>query len=190
MSLVEPPPKTMTAEELMELPDDGVERDIIRGELRERPMTRRNPDHSEVEANVVHELRLWISQQPRPRGRVACGEAGFRLRRDPETFVGIDVAYVSAEMAAGRDRKLRFYDGPPVLAVEILSPSDKHEDVVEKVKLYLEVGTLVWVVDPDFRTVRVHRAGQPVVLHNDGQELVGDSELPGFRVAVSRLFGD
>jgi Uma2 family endonuclease len=190
MSLVEPPPKTMTAEELMELPDDGVERDIIRGELRKRPFLLRTPNHGEALTSIGHGLSLWVEQQPGPRGRVACGDVGCRLSRDPETFVGIDVAYVSAEMVARRDRKLRFYDGPPVLAVEILSPSDQHEDVVEKVKLYLEVGTVVWVVDPDFRTVRVHRAGQPVVLYNDGQELLGEPELTGFRVAVSRLFGD
>ena len=98
------------------------------------------------------------------------------------------MAYLSAEMAAGRDPKLRFFDGPPVLAVEILSPSDKHENIVEKVKLYLEVGTTVWVVDPDFRTVHVHRPGQPVALFHDQQDLTGDPELPGFRVAVARLF--
>lgn len=190
MSTVEATPGVLSAEELMDLPDDGVERDIIRGELRERPMTRRNPDHSGAEAGIAMFLGEWLRTLPGPSGRIYSGEAGFRLRRDPETFVGIDVAYVSAEMVARRDRKLKFHDGPPVLAVEIFSPSDQHEDVVEKVELYLEVGTMVWVVDPDFRTVTVHRAGQPVEFFNDRQELVGDPELPGFRVAVARLFDD
>lgn len=172
----------------MELPDDGVERDIIRGELREQLMTRRNRYHSRSEALVGRFLLNWVDLQPEPRGLIHSGEAGFRLRKDPETFVGIDVAYVSAEMAASTDPKLSFYDGPPVLAVEILSPSDKHEAVVEKVKLYLEVGTIVWVLDPDFRTVSVHRAGESVTVYNDRQELAGDPELPGFRVAVRRFF--
>ncbi len=192
MSMVSAGPRTITAEELMEMPDDGVERDIIRGELREYStddtMTRRNPDHTGIEATIAHLLGIWLETQPMPRGRIHSGEAGFRLRREPDTFVGIDVAYVSAEMAAGRDRTLKFLDGPPVLAVEILSPSDKHEKIVEKVKLYLEVGTTVWVVDPDFRTVHVHRAGRPVAPYNDQQELLGDPELPGFRVAVARFF--
>ncbi len=177
-----------TAETLVKLPDDGIERDLIRGELREHEMTRRNPNHSEAEANVAHFLKAWLETRPNGRGVVASGEAGFRLRREPETFVGIDVAYVSPEMAAGRDPKSKFYEGPPVLAVEILSPSDQHERIVEKVELYLEVGAAVWVVDPDFRTVSVHRAGEPVALYNDRQELDGGPELPGFRVAVSRLF--
>ena len=187
MSTVSAGPKTLTAEELMEMPDDGVERDIIRGELREYPSTLHTPDHSIATAALAGFLGSWLETQRTSRGKILCG-CGFRLRRDPETFVGIDVAYGSAEMAKGRDPKLRFFDGPPVLAVQILSPSDTHENIVEKVKLYLEVGTTVWVVDPDFRTVHVHRAGQPVALFHDQQELIGDPELPGFRVAVARLF--
>ena len=180
--------KAPTAEELIEMPDDGVERDIIRGELREREMTLRNRRHSVVEGNLVYFLKSWLESQPLPRGEVPCGEAGFRLRRDPETFVGIDLAYVSGDMVTRCDPNTKFYEGPPVLAIEILSPSDQHEKIVEKVALYLEVGTAVWVVDPDFRTVSVHHAGRPVALYNDQQELPGDPELPGFRVAVSRLF--
>ena len=184
--------RTITAEELMEMPDDEVERDIIRGELREYPtedtMTRRNPFHSTVETTISALLWNWLKTQPAPRGSILCGEAGFRLRRDPDTYVGIDVAYVSAAMAAGLDRNMRFYDGPPILAVEILSPSDKHVKIVEKVELYLEVGTTVWVVDPDFRTIRVHRPGRAVEFFNDQQDIPGDPELPGFRVAVAQFF--
>ena len=190
MSLAESPAtsRSLTTEDLLNLPDDGVERDLIRGELREWPMTRRNPMHSESESLVTYQLCRWLDAQPLPRGKVVGGEAGFRLRRDPETFVGIDVAYVSPEMAAIHDRKRKYFDGPPVLAVEILSPSDEHERIVEKVELYLEVGTVVWVVDPDFRTVAVHRPGEAPEMFNDRQELDGEPYLPGFRVRVARLF--
>jgi len=189
MSLAEPPDtRLMTAEALAALPDDGIERDLIRGELRERPMTRRNPIQSVTEVSIAHELRCWSDARPAPRGYVVGGEAGFRLRGNPQTYVGIDVAYVSAEMVAAHVRKRKFFEGPPVLAVEILSPSDQHEDIVEKVELYLEVGTVVWVVDPDFRTVAVHRPGEPPVSFNDRQELDGEPYLPGFRVPVARFF--
>jgi hypothetical protein len=45
------PPATvvvMNTDELLALPEDGVERELIRGQLREKPMTRRNPQHSEA----------------------------------------------------------------------------------------------------------------------------------------------
>src|SRR4051794_8999383 len=127
-----PPGKTITAEELMALPEDGIHRELICGELRERPMTARNRKHSRVEARIAHLLSLWLEQQAEPRGLIHSGEAGFRLLREPETLVGVDVAYASPELVARTDDALAFYDGPPVLAVEILSPSDKHEEVVER----------------------------------------------------------
>src|SRR2546423_3479603 len=88
-----------TTEELLALPEDGIERDLIRGQLRELGMTRRNRRHSETEPSVVAVLKEWLKRQPEPRGTVLSGEAGFRLRRDPDTTVGIDVAYISAETA-------------------------------------------------------------------------------------------
>ena len=117
--------------------------------------------HSEVEANVAYLLKTWDGAQPEPRGKVHSGEAGFRLRRDPDTARrhrrGLCLGRTGGQDAT---ESQLFYDGPPVLAVEILSPSDKHEDIVEKIRLYLEAGVVVWVVDPDFRTVSVHRPGQ------------------------------
>jgi len=119
MSIAETLQEPITAEMLMESADDGVERDIINGVLVERrsepgepPMTRCNPDHSESEVCIGHLLRLWLATQPRPRWKVFGGEVGFRLKKEPEDFVGIDVAYVSAEMVARRDRGSKFYGEP------------------------------------------------------------------------------
>lgn len=132
-------PRPMTFEEFLALPeDDGVERELIRGELRERPRTWRGADHSGVEATLARLLGNWMERQPRPRGRVHSGEAAFRLRREPATIVGIDVAVASADQVATTAPSQWFYDGPPLLAIEILSPSDTQERMVEKVWLYLE----------------------------------------------------
>ena len=191
MSLVEPPApaRSMTAEEIDALPDDGIDREIIRGEVKEKPrVTRRNRSHGRTETRIAKHLDNWLDAQPKPRGCIVSGEVGFRIRRDPDTFVGIDVAFASAELVAASPRRSAFYEGPPVLAVEILSPSDKHDDIVEKVELYLEAGTVVWVVDPDFRTVSVHQPGQVSETLNVNQELSGEPYLPGFRVSVAALF--
>jgi Uma2 family endonuclease len=180
----------MTAEELMALPDDGIDREIIRGELREYPRTMpyRNWRHSRSVTRVGKFLDNWLDEQPEPRGLILSGDVGFRLSRDPETLVGVDVAYASADLVARTAARLAFYDGPPVLAVEILSPSDKHEEIVEKIHLYLEAGSVVWIVDPDLRNVTVYRPGEEAQLFNARQELMGDPYLPGFRVPVARLF--
>jgi len=146
----------MTTEDLLGMPEDGVDRDLIRGELRERPMTGRSRLHARTESRVSHLVDLWLDGQPEPRGEVLSGEAGCILRRDPDTTVGSDVAYISPEMAACQSDETTLLEGPPLLAVEILSPSDKQEDIDEKVEEYLAAGVaLVWVVNPRFRTVTV-----------------------------------
>lgn len=183
-------PKLMTAEEFMEIPEDGISRELVLGEVREYGMTLRNHMHGEVVLTLGYLLKLWNRDQPRPRGKVTGGDAGFRLRRDPDVLVGPDVAYVPAELAAGTPRTPTFYDGPPLLAVEVLSPSDMHENVVTKIRLYLDSGAVVWEVDPDFRRISIHRSGHEVEMLNASQELSADPYLPGFRVAVSAIFDD
>src|SRR3954468_16921129 len=93
--------KLMTTEEFLALPDDGVERWLIRGVVREfgDSTTRRNRDHSRIVMRLGQLLGDWLDKQPAPRGEIVGGEAGCRLSRDPDVTVGIDVAYVSAEVA-------------------------------------------------------------------------------------------
>jgi Uma2 family endonuclease len=95
--------------------------------------------------------------QPEPRGEIVGGEAGFVLMGIRESLVGIDVAVVPADVVAltGPDRNL--FHGPPLLAVEVLSPNDTHEDIAEMVSSYLQAGSIVWVIDPDLRTITVYR---------------------------------
>jgi Uma2 family endonuclease len=182
-------PPLMTAEQLLALPNDKMERWLIRGELREQPMTVRNFVHSGIMACVTYALEAWRRQQAEPRGKVLCGEAGCRLQRDPETVVGIDVVYVSAEVAARRPDDTSLIDGVPVLVVEILSPNDTLENTEEKIDSYLEAGVpLVWIINPYRRTVTVHQPGEKPVLFNSSQELSGEPHLPGFRVPVADLF--
>jgi Uma2 family endonuclease len=134
-------------------------------------------------------LFAWWRGQPEPRGLVVGGEAGVRLRQTPESTVGVDVAYVGHEVAARRGTDTTLIDGAPVLAVEILSPSDTVEDINEKIDEYLAAGVLVvWVIDPHDRTVMIYRPGARPAMVNDAQELTAEPELPGFRVAVGQLF--
>lgn len=190
MSLAELP-ALMTTEQLYDLPDDGVDRELIRGELLEDPTTRRNPQHSGAEAKIAHYLLQWNDTQPEPRGRVYSGEASFRLRRDPDSTVGIDVAYASTDLPLVKipGQGAAFLDGPPILAVEIVSPSDTYEKVATKILEYLACGVpIVWLADPTFRTVMSFRPDREPELFNALHDLTAEPTLPGFRVAVARIF--
>ena len=179
----------MTVEELLALPDDGIERWLIAGELRERGMTRRNRFHSRTMTHIARFLDEWLDSQPPPRGEVLTGEAGVVLRRDPDSTVGIDVTYVSPEVVTSQTEDSTMVVGVPVLAVEILSPNDTVEDIREKVTEFLRAGVAhVWIVNPYDRTVLVHRPDAEPELFNARQELTAEPHLPGFKVAVARLF--
>jgi Uma2 family endonuclease len=184
------PSGLMTTEEFLSLPDNGTDRELIRGVPREKPMTVRNRKHTKSAAHFGFVLLSWLRQQPEPRGEVHVGEAGVRLFQDPDTTVGIDVAYFAPEVVQKTAEGARFIDGPPVLAVEILSPSDQQEEILDKVRDYLQAGVkLVWVAEPVFRTVMVYRPDAPPQSFNDTEEISGEPHLPGFRAPVSSLFG-
>jgi len=182
----------MTAEEFLALPDEpGVKRWLINGRLREKPMTFRNRWHSRTEASIVFWLKDWLRRQPEPRGAIHSGEAGCRLPGGSNTIVGIDVVYVSSELAVSEPPDTTIIDGAPILAVEILSPSDTVESIGEKVNGYLAAGVAqVWLVDPYFNTVVMHRHGVVPRFFTIEDELTGDPELPGFSVPVRHLFTD
>ena len=181
--------RRMTVEEFLALPDDGVRRWLIDGEVREYGMTVRNRDHSRVMIRVGHRLTTWLDTQPLPCGEIVGGEAGFILPGDTGQVVGIDVAYVDADLATQKSADTTLFEGVPVLAVEVLSPNDTLDYLSGRVKLLLKAGVkIVWLVDPDAETVIVRRKGTPPLMVNAQQELTAEPELPGFRVAVASLF--
>lgn len=179
----------MTTDELLAMPDDGVERWLIEGQLREAPMSRRNMVHSSVMARASQALANWNDTQPEPRGKVLCGDSGVKLKGNPDTTVGIDVTYISAAVLAAQTGVSKIIQGTPTVAVEILSPSDKQEEIQEKVRSYLKAGVPhVWVIHAEDQFVLVYQPGEKPQFFNTDQELTAEPHLPGFRVAVARLF--
>jgi Uma2 family endonuclease len=180
----------MTSDELFAMrPSKTVDRWLFRGELRESRVTKRNPSHSGTVVSVAYVLTTWLRAGAGNRGRVYAGECNFRIRRDPDTNVGIDVALASPKQVAATDKKASFIEGPPVLAVEVLSPYDKAKDIAETIEEYLDCGVkAVWIIDPYYETVTVHRPNAEPVMYTRSQELTGGKELPGFRCRVAEFF--
>jgi Uma2 family endonuclease len=191
------PPKVWTTEDLLAMPDDGVERWIIRGQLREKPsefpeakMTVRNRHHSSAMSFIAAALVNWMRTQPEPWGDVYSGEAGVRLRSPVETTVGVDLAYAPpAVFEAQSDDETTMLDGTPSLVVEILSPSDTHEEIEEKIDEYLEAGVpVVWTVNTLRHTITIHRPGFEPRLFSPSDRLPEHESMPGFSPLVSELF--
>jgi Uma2 family endonuclease len=180
----------MTVEEFLALPDDGIHRDMIRGVIKKREEAVHNRFHAETTAIVSHRLRNWLETLPPHRGNIFAGEVGCILQRSPDTIVGVDVAYFSEQTLRHQSDRNMLIEGAPVLAVEVLSPSDTQEHIVAKVESYLNAGTeLVWLVDPHFRTVTVYRADRTSEMFDHTRTLTAEPHLPGFSVAVEKFFG-
>lgn len=184
-----PSRRRMTLGEFHALPEnDDVDRMLIRGELWETPMTKRNRRHTRIQVRIDYLLEAWMESQAESPGEVFGGEAGVELP-ELETGVGIDVVYFPNESLARQPEEERFLIGPPTLAVEILSPSDRMEALWAKLDAYLAAGVkLIWIVDPHFETVVVYRPNDRPVLLAADDEISGEPHLPGFRVSVSKFF--
>jgi len=171
----------MTAEELGNLPDEPLRHELIKGELLTMPLPQL--EHMRVSANVTIILGQYVKAN---RLGEVCAEGGYKLESDPDTVLGPDVSFVS------RDRiqlsPEGYFQGPPDLAIEVLSPGDRKGKVEYKLSLWLELGTRsVWLVNPRRRTVEVIKpTGERRLLH-ETDELVDDT-VPGFRVPVSEIF--
>lgn len=183
------PGPAMTLEEFHALPEDPeVERMLIRGRLWEKPMTKRTRQNAHLVSRIAHVLLMWAEQQPMPRPEVYSGEIGCDLPGQ-ETGVGIDVAVVSAELEATLSDKEKYVIGAPTLVGEILSPSDRVEEINAKLDVYLAAGVpLIWVVDPFRRTIVLHRPDASPEMFTGDDELAGDPHLPGFKIRLSQLF--
>ena len=170
-------------------PDKTVDRWIFRGELRESTMTKRNASHSECVATITGLFFIWVRSQPLPRPRIYSGEAYFRIRQNPDTNVGIDVALATPEQVARRRKKDTFVEGPPLIAVEVLSPYDKQREINETIEEYLDCGiAAVWIVEPYGETVAIYRPGRDPELLNRSNVIENQPELPGFHCPVAELF--
>jgi Uma2 family endonuclease len=179
--------RLMTAEELVAIPDDGIDRWLIRGKLRSRPWEHRSPDTSAALTNLGFLLSDWAAQARSNRG-VVLVDAYHRLARDPDTVMGIDVSLITANQWS-QARHRPFVECCPVLAAKVIAPHDTDADVAGITDAWLSAGIpIVWLVDPEVGVVTVYSAEDKPQVLSHGHELTAESLLPGFRVRVAELF--
>lgn len=122
-------------------------------------------------------------------GYVTDAETGFILSSDPYTVVAPDIGFVRPDRYPADYPERGFYPMPPDLAVEVISPSDERAEIMNKQQLYARAGVpLVWWIDPEARTVTVHRPGQKPERLDETSALDGGAVLPGFSLPIERIF--
>lgn len=174
----------ITAGQFERMPQtDAYETELVRGRVVRSP--RPATFHGVIATRVI--LRLGAFAESAGLGIVA-SDAGTILARDPDTVRGPDVAFYSTKRMPASDYERGFW-GPPDLAVEITSPSNRASAIQEKVTDYLDAGVrLVWVLDPSTRTATSYRPGGEARLLREVDIIEGHDVLPGFRLPLAGLF--
>ena len=153
------PAKAWTLEELHRLPDDGNKYEVIRGELFVTPPP--SVEHEEVLARLHYILAGYVEKHG--VGRVYRPRAVIRFDGS-EAEPDLMVRAVSPGVHGNAWEKL----SPPLLVVEVLSPTTRRRDLVNKREYYLDAGAgEYWVLDGERREIRVIRRGEPDLVLRD-----------------------
>ena len=179
-------PRLVTAEELLEMPDDGYRYELLRGELRKIAPAGYRHGKSAGKINGL----LFVHVTANNLGTVPTAETGFLLSSDPDLVRVPDVAFVRREREEAVGVVDGFFPGPPDLAVEVISPSDRYTEVAEKVEDWLKAGTrMVVVVDGRRRVAIVHFRGKESVTLTERDTLDGGDVVPDWSMPVAEIFG-
>ena len=176
----------MTADELFGLPDNGMRRELIAGELHEMPPG--GGDHGYVGGSALGELRAFLKQHPEIGGGMFAAETGFRLSRNPDTVRAPDVAYVGPDRL-DQARVRSFPELAPDFVVEVVSPNDTAVEVQQKAEEWLRAGVLlVWVLYPATQSAMKYSADGAVHLLHADDTITAEPVLPGFSCRLGDLF--
>ena len=186
-AMAQPAPtgEMMTVAEFLarDWPECQVE--LVRGEARVNPPP--GGAHGVVCGNLLAVLIPHVLE--RRLGRIFADGVGFELVRLPQTVRVPDVSFVRARRLPAGGFGPGLLKVAPDLAVEVLSPSETATSLEEKLGDYRGAGTaLIWVIDPERRTVMVVSDDAPARWLTVGETLDGANVLPEFRCAVVALF--
>jgi Uma2 family endonuclease len=176
--------KSYTPEDLLSMPDEK-NYELVDGHLVERNISQLS---SWVGGRTHRILDTYVDDHK--LGWVWPADLGYECYPDnPNKVRKPDVSFIRIERMPDGPSSDGYAHIPPDLAAEVVSPNDLWQEVNGKVYEYLEAGVpMVWVIDPEGRTVHVYRRGGNGSLLREGDELSGEEIIPGFRCPVTSLF--
>jgi len=166
----------LTYEDLLALPDDGMRHELIDGEHYVTPSPA--SAHQLILGNLYYVIRSHLEH--RRLGVIMF--APFDIILSKYDVVVPDLIYFSSKRFK-RVVDERNAQGPPDLAVEVLSPSTRRRDIHLKRNLYERKGVgEYWVVDPKRKTIKISR------LNRGKYRNAADLSLESRDVLTSPLF--
>jgi Uma2 family endonuclease len=176
--------KLYTPEDLLSMPD-RKNYELVDGHLVERNMSQLS---SYVGGEIYGELRAFL--RTTGVGWVWPADLGYDcFPGQPNKVRKPDVSFIRIERMPAGPTSEGYAHIPPDLAAEVVSPNDLWRQVQAKVAEYFAVGVrLVWIIDPEARTMHVYRCDGSVSLLHEGDEISGEDVIPGFRCELASIF--
>lgn len=172
----------------MALPDDGKHYELIEGELVLNPAP--VPHHQWIIGNIYYALRSYFESYG--GGRAYLSPVDVVL--SSENVLEPDIVVVMADrMPLVGPKNLQ---GPPNIAIEVLSVGSRRKDEVTKKRLYERFGVdEYWIADPETEIVKIYRrAGdtfdRAMETSTETGGVLTSPLLPDFSLDVNRVFAE
>src|SRR5262245_45537477 len=117
--------RLLTAEDLFLISSSDCREELNQGVLVRMPPT--GALHSRLAVRIGRLLDEHV--EAGQLGEVFGADTGFVLARDPDIVRAPDAAFVAREKVPATGVPATFWEGAPDLAVEVISPSDRVDDL-------------------------------------------------------------
>ncbi len=175
----------MTLDEFLQLPETEPPSEFVCGRIVPKPFAPWN--HGTLRARLAYCFEFYLMS----RSEGFC-QLGLRRTNQSESRAYVPDICVTRSDRAPRtlaERRHGAIESAPDIAIEVTSPEDRPGRIADKLAFYLRVGVpLVWIVDPEDRSVSVYRPGKPVEVLGRGDIIDAAPVLREFSLALEDLF--
>lgn len=177
--------RRVTWSEFIALPEDD-RRELVDGRLEEHEMPTKW--HEYICAFLIRVIGNWAEE----RDFLVLGSA-YKVKVSETRGAMPDVQMLSKVTydAAGANG---LEGGHPELVIEVISPGSKTHDRLRKLDWYAQLGVPeYWLVDPETRTLVVHRLQGDVyaiVQHAEGDVIFRSKSFKGLSVSLKKLWAN
>ena len=182
--MIQTPPKSLTLEEFLKLPETKPASEYIEGQIIQKPMPQGK--HSVIQGELVTAINAGLKPQRIARAfpELRCTFSGRSTVPDVSVFTWARIPRDQTGAVAN------VFRAAPDWAIEILSPDQSQTKVTKNILHCLSHETQIgWLIDPDEQTVFVYFPGQQTqVFDQVGEQLPVPSFAKELQLTIGELF--
>lgn len=138
-------------------------------------------------ADLLVQFGIWNRQYK--LGIVCDSSTGFILPNG--AIRSPDVSWIAKERVAkfSKEEKAKFLPLTPDFALELMSPSDRLQDIQAKMQEYKDNGVkLGWLINPQQQQVEIFQIAQPIKVIDRPSTLLGEEVLPDLIIELDFIW--